>query len=179
MQVRKLVTGSVLAAGLGAAGMFGAGTAFADVAPAPAPSGPGLSFSSNGGDAVGFGSGATANSGTVGKNNNALAISTGLSPLGSSATALGERNNVVSIDGVGITGPNTKRNNVVTAFGATALLSDEHDNNVVNFSGVVSTNPLHPIQGTAAGVTSLSACGTSFSGQADHIKVTPVPGGLC
>jgi hypothetical protein len=176
MNVRKVVTGSVLAAGLGAAGIFGAGTALAYAAPAPAPSGPGISFSSNGGDATTFGNGATASST---KTNNALAINTGLSPLGTTAVAQGANNNVVAIDGVSFTGPHTERNNVVTAFGATALLSDEHDNNVVNVGGLVTTNPTHPFQGSAAGVTSLSACGNTISGQADHINVTQVPGGLC
>ena len=95
MTVRKIVAGSVLAAGLGVAGVLGAGSAFA----APAPSGPGISFSSNGGDAVGFG-GAVANSGKVGNYNNALAINTGLSPLGSSATANGIHNRSPANSGV-------------------------------------------------------------------------------
>jgi hypothetical protein len=154
--------------------MFGAGTAFA-ADPAPAPSGPGISFSSNGGDATTFGNGATANSGTVGKNNQALAINTGLSPLGSSSTALGERNNVVSIDGHSVTGQGTHDNNVITAFGATMLGGNAHNNNVVNVGGLVTSNG----QGSDAGVTSLSACGSTLSGQADHITVSKVPGGLC
>ncbi|WNG92967.1 hypothetical protein [Mycobacterium sp. ITM-2016-00318] len=174
MTVRKIVAGSVLAAGLGAVGIFGAGTAFA-VDPAPAPSGPGISFSSNGGAATTFGNGATANSGTVGKNNQALAINTGLSPLGSSATALGERNNVVSIDGHSVTGSGTSGNNVITAFGVTTLGGNTHDNTVVNVGGVVTASG----QGNDAGVTNLSACGSTLTGQADHITVNKVPGGLC
>ena len=121
------------------------------------------------------GDGATANSGTVGKNNNALAINTGLSPLGSSATALGTNNNVVSIDGHSLTGQGTKNNNVVTAFGATVLGANEHDNNIVNVGGLVTSNKG---QGNAPGVTNISACGSTISGQADFIKVNKVPGGL-
>ena len=112
------------------AGLLGAAPAFA---------GPGVSASVDGGDAVGFGDqeagGAVASST---KTNNALAISTGLSPVGATATALGTGNNVVTIDGVGVTGPLTARNNIVTVAGATALGVDAHDNTVVNVAGVVS-----------------------------------------
>jgi hypothetical protein len=163
MMVRKVVTGSVLAASLGVAGLLGAAPAFA---------GPGVSASVNGGDAVGIGdqepgSGAFAHST---ESNNALAISTGLAPGGASAIAMGERNNVVSIDGHGLTGPNTARNNVVTVGGATILGGDAHDNTVVNVGGVVSQQKK---QKDAPGVLSLSACGTSFSGQAAHLTVSP------
>ena len=41
---------------------------------------------------------------------------------------LGTGNNVVTIDGVGVTGPLTARNNVVTVAGATLLSGDAHDN---------------------------------------------------
>jgi hypothetical protein len=170
MKVRKVVTGSVLAIGVGAAGLLGAGTAFA---------GPGISYSSNGSDAVGFGdqnagTGAFANSGTEGKNNQALAISTGFSPVGATAIATGEGNNVVAIDGVGVTGPLTKRNNVVTAFGGTLLGGDAHDNNVLNVGGIVSQQAL---QGNAAGVTNISVCGTTLTGEAKHLTVDGSP--LC
>ncbi len=168
--MKKAIVGSVLAAGL-AASLFGAGAASADA---------GVSFSGNGADAVGFGDqgagGAVANSGKVGNQNNALAISTGLSPTGAIAVATGEHNNVVSIDGVGITGPGTARNNVVTVAGATILAGDAHDNTVLNVGSVVTTKKL---QGTAPGVTSISACGSTLSGQADHITVSKVPGGIC
>ena len=111
MNARKLVTGSVLAAGLGVAGLLGAAPAFA---------GPGVSASVDGGDAVGFGdqeaaSGAFASST---ESNNALAISTGFSPVGATAVATGTGNNVVAIDGVAVTGPLTARNNVITVAGA-------------------------------------------------------------
>jgi hypothetical protein len=39
---------------------------------------------------------------------------------------------------VGVTGPLTARNNIVTVAGATALGVDAHDNTVVNVAGVVS-----------------------------------------
>jgi hypothetical protein len=147
---------------MGAMAFTGMGTASA---------GPGVSGSFNGGEAVGIGDqepgGAFAQST---ESNNALAISTGLSPTGASAIALGEGNNVVSIDGHGLTGPNTARNNVVTVGGVTTLGGDAHDNTVVNVGGVVSQQKM---QKDEPGVLSLSACGTSFSGQAAHITVSP------
>jgi hypothetical protein len=169
MNARKVVTGSVLAAGLGVAGLLGAAPAFA---------GPGISVSIDGNDAIGLGD---QNAGTGAfarstKTNNALAINTGFSPVGSLAVAEGERNNVVSIDGIGVTGPSTKRNNVVTAFGSTTLGGDAHDNTIVNLGGIAYQNKP---QGADPGVFNLSACGTEFSGQADHIKVSagPICGG--
>ncbi len=109
MNARKVVAGSVLAAGLGASGLFGAGTAFA---------GPGVSFDngSGGTNTVGFGdqsaaTGATAN---ASEGNRALAINI-TSKNGTQAIAQGQNNNVVSIDGVATTGKDTKHNNVVNA----------------------------------------------------------------
>ena len=115
MMVRKVVIGSALGLGLGAMAFTGAGMALA---------GPGVSASINGGDAIGIGdqepgTGAFASST---KGNNALAINSGFSPVGSAAIAQGEGNNVVAIDGVGVTGPKTARNNVVVVAGATTLV---------------------------------------------------------
>ncbi|MDX1885192.1 hypothetical protein [Mycolicibacterium sp. 120270] len=172
MKVQKVGAGAVFVGAVLAA-VFGAGNAAADA---------GISFSANGGEANGFGDrgpgGAQANSGKEGNFNTALAISTGLSPAGAVAQAGGHHNNLVSIDGVSITGPGTGHNNVVTAFGGTLLVANEHDNNVVNAGSLVVTNPLK-LQNDKPGVTNISVCGSTVSGQADHITVSSVPGGLC
>ena len=122
---------------------------------------------------MGFGDqdpgGAVANSGSEGDHNNALAVSTGFSPVGAIAVAQGERNNVVSIDGVGVTGPYTERNNVMTVAGFTTLAGDAHDNTVVNVLGNVHQTKA---QGEEAGILSLSVCGTNLGAQADHITVS-------
>ena len=124
----------------------------------------------------------------MGKNNNALAISTGLSPTGAQAIANGQNNNVVAIDGVAITGPKTYNNNVVSVLGVTTvgLLptdtsnhnnvttiggltnvgGNSHDNTIVNTGGAVIANG-------AVSQTSVSACGTSLTGQAAHITTSP------
>ncbi len=101
MTVRRVVTGSVLAAGLGVAGLMGAGDAFA---------GPGISIA-GGDNQVGLGdqnqgSGAYAE---AGKNNLSLAISTGLNPKGATAISEGNDNTAVSIDGVTLVGPGSHR----------------------------------------------------------------------
>jgi hypothetical protein len=185
MDVRKVVAGSVLMAGLGAAGMFGAGTAFA---------GPGVSFDNGTGgtNTVGFGdrSEATGATAVASEGNRALAVNIG-SKTGTQAIADGRNNNVVSIDGVAVTGPDTENNNVVNAFGitsvggaaknnnvvtvagATVVDGDAHDNTIINAGGVVSSFD----QGDAPGALSVSVCGTSISGQADHIEVSDV--GIC
>lgn len=172
MKVQKVGAGAVFVGAVLAA-VFGAGNAAADA---------GISFSANGGEANGFGDrgpgGAQASSGKEGNFNTALAISTGLSPAGAVAQAGGHHNNLVSIDGVSITGPGTGHNNVVTAFGGTLLVANEHDNNVVNAGSLVVTNPLK-LQNDKPGVTNISVCGSTVSGQADHITVSSVPGGLC
>ncbi len=167
MNVRKVVVSSALGLGMGAMAFTGMGTASAA---------PGVSFDNgtNGTGAVGFGdrsaTGATAN---ASEGNRALAINI-TSKTGTQAIAQGTNNNVVAIDGMAVTGPDTRDNNVLTAGGATVLVDDAHNNNVVNVGGLVTTSA-H--QGDAAGALSVSACGTSFSGQADHIKVSNV--GVC
>jgi hypothetical protein len=184
MMVSKVIAGSVFAAGVTAA-MLGAGAASAS---------PGISFDpgTGGEHAIGFGdqkpgSGAYAN---ADKGNNALAVSISAP---AAAIAHGKGNNVVAIDGVSVTGPDTKNNNVVSVLGATSVSGhahdnnvltvggvtsvsgDSHNNNIVNVGGAVESND----QGDAPGALSLSVCGTSLSGQADHITVSSFSDGLC
>lgn len=197
MNARKVVAGSVLAAGLGAAGMMGAGTALA---------GPGVSFDNGTGGtgAIGFGDrSATGATAIASPGNRALAVN--LTSKGSVAIADGKNNNVVAIDGVAVTGPGvpgsasgTKNNNVVAAFGrstvdgtahnnnvvtvgggtglsgGTGLGADNHNNTVLNVGGRVATTLA---QEGAPGALSVSVCGTSLTGQADQIEVTDP--GIC
>jgi len=178
MKVQKIGAVAVFG-GAVLAGLLGAGSAQAA---------PGISFSGNGGDAVGVGdqnpgTGAFASSGQVGNHNNALAVSTGLSPVGSTAVANGSHNNVVSIDGVAVTGPKTHDNNVVNVAGATVVGGKSDHNNVVTVAGVTSVggkshdNTVVNVGGVvqaqgASSQLSLSACGTSLSGQAENITVS-------
>jgi hypothetical protein len=168
MNVRKVVVSSALGLGMGAMAFTGAGMASAA---------PGVSFDNgtNGTGSVGFGdrSAATGATAIASEGNRALAVNL-TSPSGTRAIAEGHNNNVVAIDGLAVTGPNTRDNNVVTVGGATALGDDAHNNTVLNVGGLVTTSG-H--QGDAAGALSVSACGTSFSGQADHIKVSNL--GIC
>jgi hypothetical protein len=186
MMVRKVVAGSALAAGLGMAGLLGAAPAFA---------GPGVNFDngSGGTNNLSLGdttpaSGAYAN---AAEGNRALAVSTGLTPGGATAVAQGKGNNVVSIDGHAVTGPqsennnvvtilggatvNGKRNNVLTVGGVTGVDKSSHDNTIVNLGGAVQSKK----QGEEAGALSVSVCGNSIGGQTDHIKVSTYSGGLC
>jgi hypothetical protein len=185
MQVRKAVAGSVIAAGALASLFGGAGMASAA---------PGVSFDNGTGgtNTVHFGdtspeTGATAVAAT---GNRALAVNI-TSKTGTQALAEGTNNNVVAIDGVAITGPDTRDNNVVSAFGVTQVggtshhnnvvtvagatdLEDAHDNTVLNAGGLVTSAD----QGDdTPGAVSLSVCGTGIGAQAAHITVTNV--GVC
>ena len=182
MNVRKLVVSSALGLGMGAMAFTGAGIASAA---------PGVSFDNgtNGTGSVGFGdrSAATGATAIASEGNRALAVNL-TSKTGTQAVAQGHNNNVVSIDGVAVTGPNTENNNVVNAFGvtsvggnarnnnvvtvggATLVGGDAHDNTIVNGGGLVTAAG----QGDAAGALSVSVCGTSLTGQADHITTSSV-----
>jgi hypothetical protein len=167
MNVRKVVAGSVLAAALGAAGMFGAGTALA---------GPGVSFDPGTGGTKPIGIGdqtATGAYANAAPGNSALAVNL-ISPVGSKATAVGTNNNVFAFDGQSVVAhPGAKDNNVATAFGATVVTGAAQRNTVVNAGSV------NIVGGGAENQTSVSLCGTRLSAQSSHITVGTVTGGLC
>jgi hypothetical protein len=164
MTIRKVVAGSVLAAGV-TAGMFGAGTASAA---------PGISYDpgTGGTKTIGIGdqsaTGATAN---AAEGNRALAIS--LFRKSSAIVVGGSNNNAFAFDGIsGIApapGENPENNNVFTSYGATVVTGASKGNTIINAGGLVQTS------GNAASQTSVSFCGTSLSGQADHITVGKMP----
>lgn len=128
MPVRKVVAGSVLAAGV-AVGLFGAGTAAAA---------PGISFDpgTNGTGKIGFGDqsdkGASALATT---DNTALAISISRP---AQAVALGQGNNVVAIDGVAMTDKKTSNNRVTAVLGGVAVTDKSNHNNVLTVGGVTA-----------------------------------------
>ena len=179
MNVRKVVAGSVLAAGLGVAGVFGAGAASAA---------PGISFDpgTGGTKTIGIGDqkegGAYAN---ASKGNTALAVNLGLSPVGTQAIAnnSGKGNNVFAFEGAslvtdgivdGAITPNN--NNVGTIFGGTAIAGGQ-GNLVINGGGFVTS-----FDGQSENQTSVSFCGTRVTAQSAHITTGKVPaeqGGLC
>ncbi len=169
MNVRKVVAGSVLAVGLGAAGMFGAGTALA---------GPGVSFDAGTGGTKPIGIGdqsqATGAYANAAPGNSALAVNL-ISPVGSRATAVGTNNNVFAFDGQSVVAhPGAKDNNVATAFGGTVVTGPAQRNTVVNAGSV------NLVGGGAENQNSVSLCGTRLSAQSSHITVGKVPaGGLC
>ena len=164
--MKKVIVGSVLAAGVAASLVGSIGTASAA---------PGVSFSSNGNE-VGIGDhGPTATASgarAVSTNgNNALAISTGLSPQGAKAFAIGgSNNNAFATDGVSsIVGG--ARNNVGTIFGATTV-NGGSDNFVVNAGSLVAPqNNSNTSVALCGGSVNLSAQGTVTTGK--------VPGGVC
>jgi hypothetical protein len=183
MTIHRMVAGSVLAAGLSAAGMIGAATAFAA---------PGISYQNGSGNEIGIGDhgkGASADAHASGTNSQALAINTGLNLFGKSpsfASAKGDGATAVSIDGyTAVTGSNSHGfaalgqtnihgadNNAVTVAGQTNLYGSGniHGNFVVNAGGFVEQNGSNPQLVTDSGEVSVSVCGTSLSGQAAHIS---------
>ena len=191
MKVQKYAAGAVFV-GTVTAGMFGAGSASAA---------PGISYQNGSGNEIGLGDhgdGKSADAKASGENSQALAINTGLNLFSKSpsvASADGDGATAVSIDGyTAVTGSNSHGfaalgqtniygadNNAVTVAGATNLYGkgNIHGNFVVNAGGFVEQNGKKPQQVTDAGEVSLSVCGTSISGQAAHINVGTIPGGLC
>ena len=150
---------------------------------------PGVSYD-NGTGAVGIGdqeqdSGAFAQ---ADEGNNALALSV-FSPA--TAIAQGRGNNVVAVDGLAMTGPNSAKNNVFSGPLGISLVDGSYDdpdteedetqiarnNNVVTVFGATDVrgdshdNTILNVgglvesedQGDAAGALSVSVCGTSFS----------------
>jgi hypothetical protein len=116
LSIRRVVVGSVLAAGVGVAGMIGAGTANAA---------PGISYDGGPGDPVGIGDNSATGAQAIASNNNqALAISL-FRPA--TATADGQNrtgNTVFALDG---TAGFLKTN--------TYPYTDDHDNQVVAING--------------------------------------------
>ncbi len=162
MTVRKIVAGSVLAAGLGVAGVFGAGTASAI----------GASLDLNGdGTSFDVGSGASTTQSGNASGNPALAVSL-LGPSATSASGNAKGNTLIAIDGLSSVSGNAEGNTVATAFGASSVSGNSKGNTVANFGSAVGVAGNTSSQFVAAG------CGTKFSGQGT-IAVNPVPGGLC
>ena len=116
LSIRRVVVGSVLAAGVGVAGMIGAGTANAA---------PGISYDPGPGDPIGIGDNSATGAQAIASNNNqALAISL-FRPA--TATADGQNrtgNTVFALDG---TAGFLKTN--------TYPYTDDHDNQVVAING--------------------------------------------
>ena len=180
MKVRKAVISSALGLGMGAMLFTGMGTAAAA---------PGVSFDNGTGGTktVGFGDqSATGASANAASGNRALAVNTGLSKTGTLASAQGTGNNVIAIDGIGMTGPgseknnvlvaadgvasvNGKRDNVVTIAGATVTDMNSHDNTIINAGGVALSSGQKK---ATTGVVSLNVCGTQILGQGSHVTVS-------
>jgi hypothetical protein len=187
MTVRKVVAGSVLVAGVGVAGILGAGSAAA----APAPNQPGVSVSVNGGPAVGFGDAhaksstgsaavainlnAPAKASAFGKGNTALAVGV-LGP--SLAEAVGHNNSAVSALG-GSAGSYGENNHTFTAGGTASntdgkadTTDDGRDNNVVTVFGVT--------QAVGDGNFAVGACGgaVGYSGNGYFVP-SHAAGSIC
>ena len=189
MKVQQIGAGAVFI-GAVVTGLLGAG---------PAQAAPGISFDNGTGGTgkVGIGDQTAAGAfASATKGNQSLAINTGipnalgLSPLSSSAAVAqgGNRNTAVAIEGVTVVlGGNNNHgfssvgatqivgghsNNVVTVAGNTASpgVIAGHDNAIVNFGGTVAALGQPD---TNEGGTFVNLCGSSFTGQADHINVSP------
>ena len=161
MNVRKVVAGSALAAGLGVAGMLGA-------SPAQAL---GLSVDDGNGGGFTVGTGATA-SATDGKRNQAIAVSilsdadakVGGSATGSTAVAIG----VSSPTGASseISG-NADGGGAYTLDGHTTINGDAKGTQVFNvYTKEIKAN------GQAGATTTIAVCGTELTAQAAHVKVS-------
>jgi hypothetical protein len=160
MKIRNVAVSTLVAGGLGLAGLMGASPASAL----------GIAGDLNG-DGQGFsvGSGASVSQTGNAEGNRSLAISI-LGPSATSASGNASGNTLVAIDGLSSASGNASGNTVVTAFGVTSASGNAKNNTLVNVGGVTKAT------GNASGATSLAVCGTSLSGQFDHVTVSP---GVC
>jgi hypothetical protein len=158
MTVRKVVAGSVLAAGLGVAGMIGA-------SPAQAL---GLSVDDGNGGGFTVGSGATATA-TDGKRNQAIALSL-LSPATAKVGGNATGSTAVAI---GVSSP-TSSEIVGTVDGGGAYTLDGNTKMAGNANGTQVFNVYSnvDVNGPAGATTTLAFCGTQLSAQAAHVKVS-------
>jgi len=146
LSIRRVVVGSVLAAGVGVAGMIGAGTANAA---------PGISYDPGPGDPIGIGDNSATGAQAIASNNNqALAISV-FRPA--TATADGQNrtgNTVFALDGTaGFLKTNTypytdDHDNQVVAINGTALAHGEGTNMVAIGSNVSNKLTTTYVDGT-------------------------------
>ena len=146
LSIRRVVVGSVLAAGVGVAGMIGAGTANAA---------PGISYDPGPGDPIGIGDNSATGAQAIASNNNqALAISL-FRPA--TATADGQNrtgNTVFALDGTaGFLETNTypytdDHDNQVVAINGTALAHGEGTNMVAIGSNVSNRLTTTYVDGT-------------------------------
>lgn len=113
------------------------------------------------------------------KGNQALAVS--LIGPSSAVVLAGSNNNAFAFDGGSVIKPTVTKdglavpngNNVFTSYGLTTVEGPAEGNTIVNAGGFVQAS------GKAASEASVSFCGTSLSGQAEHITVGPMADGLC
>jgi hypothetical protein len=156
MSVHKMVAGSVLTAGLGVAGLMGAGTASAV----------GFSFDSPATDPVtqNFGPGGSAST-SVGDNDTALAVALGKNASVSTGNN-SSGNTLVAVNGSVSLGNNATDNRVLAAGGDTTLKNNAAGNTLVTLGTDVDG------KNNVAGVTTFAVCGTSFTGQAESITLS-------
>ena len=184
MDIRRIVVGSALAAGVGVAGMTGAGIASAA---------PGISYDGGPGDPVGIGdNSATGAQANASNNNRALAISV-FRPA--TATATGQNrtgNKVFALDGAaGFHDQYTNsvpddHNNVVVAINGTATMHGEWTH-VVAVGSKVSSTPIATYPGGGQDFaysgpvstfpvivpsTVVAACGQRLVGNKDVFEVS-------
>ena len=164
MTVRKVVAGSVLAAGVGVAGMLGAGTAAA---------GPGISIDpgTDGKGSFGLGDQTKQVAAKATEGNTAFAVSL-FSPA--TATVGGNANEARRVRWVSpqprerlreITG-NVKGGGAYTLDGHTKMAGNANGTQVFNvYSNVVAA-------GEAGASTTLAVCGTQVTAQAAHVTVS-------
>lgn len=171
--MKKAAAGAVLVGGVLATLFGAAGTAQADVAPAPKP-GPGVSVSVDGGKAVGIGNqGPLGAQATSTKGNAALAVSLGISPIGTHATAVGGSGNTAfALEGVAQASGGGDRNSAVAVGGAN-FIGQGSDNHTFAALGLSATGA---VPGKLDGNTSVAVCGKSIISAQGTIN-TPVPGG--
>ena len=188
MDIRRIVVGSALAAGVGVAGMIGAGTASAA---------PGISYDGGPGDPIGIGdNSATGAQANASNDNRALAISV-FRPA--TATADGQNrtgNTVFALDGTaGFLKTNTypytdDHDNQVVAINGTALAHGEGTNMVAIGSKISNRSVFEPGGGYEGGGqdyvysgplayfpvvvpnTVVAVCGQRLSGSQDIFEVS-------
>jgi hypothetical protein len=157
MTIHKVMAGSVLAVGLGVAGMIGAGTAGAS---------PGISFDRGAGDPIGFGD--TSDTGaqaSASDGNRALAISGFVKPSSATADGEGTGNTVIALAGTATVKEGS--DNTLVAVGGSATVKNGDNNRILALGSNVDAK-------NQSSQTAVALCGKSIvAAQSDKVEVSP------
>ena len=145
------------------AGMIATGAAAAALSLTGAGTANALGFGINGND---VGSVDTSQSGNSEGKNTTIAVSL-FNPASATTSGNASGNTLIAVDGRAVAGGNATGNRTLTVAGETEFGGNSKNGTVLNGGSKVK------VGGNSDGATPLALCGTSLTGQFDHVTVSP------